>query len=124
MGYPCTMNVAKECDGCGACEPQEEYVLYCDNCRREICNLEEYAQLGDHAYCQECVEKSWRQWYRSPLGLPARIRRFRGKHNMRQRDLANAIGVSMSLVNAWERGVRPVHDKYIYKIAEVMGDEL
>ena len=115
------MNVAKECDGCGACQPQEEYVLYCDNCKREIDNLEEYAQLGDYAYCEECVDKSWRQWYRSPEGVPARLRRFRQKHNMRQVDLADLIGVSKSLVASWERGTRPVHERYVYKIAEVTG---
>ncbi len=124
MGYPCRLLSSKECDGCGRCEPEEEYILNCDCCKREIDNLEHYVQLGDYAYCEDCVEGNWRQWYRSPEGLPARIRRFRGRHKMRQIDLANKIGVSLSLVNSWERGTRPVHEKYIYKIAEVMGEEL
>ena len=123
MGYPCRLNCMKECDGCGRCEPEEEYILYCDKCRREIENLEEYCQLGDHAYCQECIDASWRQWYCTPEGLPARIRKLRLRHNMTQPQFAEKIGVSESLVSAWERGERPVKERYLYEIQNRMGDE-
>lgn len=123
MGYPCRLLTSKECDGCGRCEPEEDYVLYCDHCKREIDNLEEYVQLGDHAYCQECIEGGWRQWYRSPEGLPARIRKLRKRLNLTQKELAQKIGVGTSLVCAWERGARPVQEKYVYMIHAKVGEE-
>lgn len=122
MGFPC-VKYSKECDGCGACMPQEDYILSCDNCGREIDNLETYSQLGDHAYCQECVEDSWRQWYRSPDGFPARIRRFREKRHMTQKDFAKQTGVSKSTVSMWERGERNVSKKLLDKIIERYGAE-
>ena len=123
MGYSCKLTCSKECDGCGACMPQEDYVLYCDHCGREVEDLEIYSQIGDHAFCQECVDNSWRQWYRSPDGFPARIKRFRTKMGMQQKDFAKEIGVGKSTVSMWERGERKISRKMLDKIFERFGTE-
>lgn len=123
MAYPCRLLSYKECDGCGKCQPEQEYVLYCDNCGREIEDLEQYVQIDDHAYCEECVDNNWRQWYKSPGGWPARIRKFRLAHKMTQDEFAKKLNVSKTLVSGWERGARRVQQEYIDTIYNTFGEE-
>ena len=116
MSYPCKLSTGKECDGCGRCEPKEEYELYCDNCGAEIDDLETYAQLGDNAYCEDCIEGAWVQWYKSPGALAHKIRKRRLHAGMSQKQLAQEIGVSQALVSSWEKGIRAVSAEHMEKI--------
>lgn len=121
MGFPCKLRCSKECDGCGACEEEAVYELRCDCCGGEIDDLETYAQLGDHAYCESCVDASWTRWYSKPESAAARIYELRKKKHMTQKDVAEAVGVSRSLVAGWETGRRTASEDKIKTLKERLG---
>ena len=121
MSYPCKLSPSKECDGCGRCEIEREYVLTCENCRREIENLEMYVCIKDHDYCEDCIEDSWRQWYKSPGGISKRLRRMRSAEGLTQKRFADVVGVSEALVRSWESGARPMKAQYIKTINHRIG---
>ena len=123
MGLPCKKNMAKICNGCGACEPSGEYQLYCDNCRREIENLEVCLMLGDYTYCQECVEVGWTQWHKTGEHAGMRLHRLRRIKKIHGDEMAEHLGVSRSMLGRWESCKAPIGDKFFDQIREKVGDD-
>lgn len=123
MGLPCKKNLAKICTGCGDCEPPEEYVLNCDQCKREIESLEVCLMLGDNAYCQDCVEGGWTQWHKTGECAGFRLHRVRKIKKINGDELAAHLGITRATLSRWESGDKTFSEKYFDKIREIVGDD-
>ncbi|WP_144936832.1 helix-turn-helix domain-containing protein [Paenibacillus sp. 32O-W] len=55
--------------------------------------------------------------------LAARIRAFRKLKGLTQIELAESLGISVSIIGSIERGTRKADAKTIHQIAEVLGIE-
>lgn len=54
MAYHCTSFMNKECDGCGACEPETHY--YCPVCGKEVYERVFVDNIGEVIGCENCAE--------------------------------------------------------------------
>ena len=55
------------------------------------------------------------------MSIGIRIKNLRDKNNLTQRELADKIHISYSVMNRIESGERPARDEEIRKIADVLG---
>ena len=54
------------------------------------------------------------------MSIGERLRAARMKHNLRQKDVAEAVGVNQTLVGEWERGEKKIPDKRLRQLSEVL----
>ncbi len=55
MGYMCRKGGSKECDGCGACQPEEHY--FCPICDSEVFETVFVSSCnGEVIGCENCAE--------------------------------------------------------------------
>ena len=60
--FPCKIS-PKECDGCGACEP--EPMTECYICGKEIRIGDQFYHISGEDYCTECVRDALRTYERN-----------------------------------------------------------
>lgn len=54
MAYHCVKRISKECDGCGCCQPEQEY--YCPVCGEKIYETVFVSFDGEVIGCENCAE--------------------------------------------------------------------
>lgn len=62
MAYACIRNSARECDGCGCCNPEPEIVGECAECKDLIYAYEERYDIEGELIHAECLT-DWARKY-------------------------------------------------------------